>query len=252
MLGPVPVRDSGIPPSGNGASSFHLIWQTPYPTVTAVRATLEVTQPPRTPDLYFFALQATFTGPQGDRGGAHTGLQWNLRHPGSTAVNWGGYRTQSLGGDILPGTESELPSRPSDPNTRDYPWKPNRPYRLMIEPGYVPGWWLGTVTDLTTGQATPIRELDGGGRTLRAPMVWIEAFAPCDGPSVEVRWSDLAVAPETGRWEPVTSIVTNYQAYRAGGCTNTNISISTDGSDFVQATSTARTTEDKQLLTVTL
>ncbi len=162
-------RVSGMPPSGNGASSLHLIWETSTRNVEAVRATLEITRPPASPDLYFFALQATFTGAAGDEGGAHVGLQWNLRHPGSTAVNWGGYRSQHHGGTILPGTESRLPSRPSDPNTRDYPWKPHRPYRLAIEPGYVPGWWLGSVTDLITGEATPIRELDGGGRALRAP-----------------------------------------------------------------------------------
>lgn len=245
-FGPDPVRDSGMPPSGNGASSLHLIWQTDPTAITAVRATLEVTRPPSTPDLCFFALQATFTGPDGDRGGAHVGLQWNLRHPESTAVNWGGYRTQQEGGTLLSGTESALPSRPSDPNTRDYPWKPNRPYRLAIEPGFVPGWWLGSVTDLITGEATAIRELDGGGRHLRAPMVWTEAFAPCDGPPVEVRWSDLEVAPETDHWEPVDTVQVNYQTYAAGGCTNTNIDSS--GSHFTQRTGTPRISASGQLL----
>ncbi|MCP3975910.1 MAG: hypothetical protein GY720_15625 [bacterium] len=245
-LGPLPIRESGLPPSGNGASSFHLIWQVPHATVIAVRATLEVTQPPRTSDLYFFALQATFTGTGGDQGGAHVGLQWNRRHPGSTAANWGGYRSQQLGGTILSGTESNLPSRPSDPNTRDFPWEPHRAYRLAIEPGYVPGWWLGTVTDLATGESTSIRELDGGGRSLRAPMVWIESFAACDAPTVEARWSDLEVAPRPDQWERVHTIKTNYQSYGAGGCTNTNITA--DEHHIAQRTNSERTTDNGELL----
>jgi hypothetical protein len=237
-----------MPPSGNGASSLHLIWETKHQTHAAVRATLEIVEPPISPDLYFFALQATFTDSGKDRGGAHVGLQWNLRHPGSTAVNWGGYLSQHLGGSVLPGTDSELPSRPSDPNTRDYPWKPHRPYRLTIEPGYVPGWWLGTVTDLISGETTPVRELEGGGRRLRAPMVWTEAFAPCEGPPVEVRWSNLETAREPGQWERVDTVRTNYQAYSAGGCTNTDLGVV--GAQFFQRTATERLTEHGRLITV--
>ena len=33
---------------------------------------------------------------------------------------------------ILDGTASSLPSTPSDPNTRDYPWREGVPYRLRI------------------------------------------------------------------------------------------------------------------------
>jgi hypothetical protein len=211
----------------------------PANTFTAVRATLDVTEPPRTQDLYFFALQATFRDRRADHGGGHVGLQWNRRHPGSTAVNWGGYQAQRLGGAVLAGTESTLPSRPNDPNTRDYAWKPRHGYQLTIARGSGPGWWRGTVTDLATDSTTVIRELDGGGTHLSAPLVWAEVFAPCDGPPVTVQWSGLQVADDSGQWHTVTAVTTNYQPWEAGGCTNTD-SRALD-QFFEQATNTVRT-----------
>lgn len=218
------------------------------PRITAARVTLEVTEPPRTSDLYFFALQATFSGAGADSGGAHVGLQWNQRHPGSTAVNWGGYHSQSSGGSVLSGTESQLPSRPDDPNTRDYEWLAHRPYRLTIEPGSEPGWWRGLLTDLSGGNTVTIRELDGGGSHLTSPMVWAEVFAPCDGPRVAVRWTDLEVAPKPGQWERVDTVDVNYQSYPAGGCTNTDARAVAGG--FVQTTNTPRVTEQDRTLSL--
>ena len=246
LPGPYPIRDRGRPPSGNGASSLHLIWQVPGRAFTAVRATLEVAEPPRTRDLYFFALQATFSDGAVDHGGGHVGLQWNNRHPGSTAVNWGGYQSQQRGGSVLAGTDSPLPSRPNDPNTRDYEWEPRRGYQLTIERGSGPGWWRGTVTDIASGKRTLIRELDGGGTHLSAPLVWAEVFAPCDGPSVAVRWSDLQVAHESGQWKAVDEVQVNYQPWEAGGCTNTD-SRARDR-HFEQTVNAERTTPGGQLI----
>src|SRR5207237_726844 len=123
------ARTRGFPPSGNGASSFHLGWRLPPGAVHLVSAsgTLEVLTPPVVDHLYFWALQVSFPG----AGAAHLGLQWNDRHPGFGAVNWGGYAAD---GSLLPGTESPLPSTPADPNTRDSPSKPRRPYRLRVPP----------------------------------------------------------------------------------------------------------------------
>ncbi|HKX72170.1 MAG TPA: hypothetical protein VJM75_13115 [Acidimicrobiales bacterium] len=43
-------------------------------------------------DLYFWALQASFIdSAERHCGGGHVGLQWRRHHPGSRAVNWGGY-----------------------------------------------------------------------------------------------------------------------------------------------------------------
>ena len=122
-LRPVPFfrrpRTHGFPPSGNGASSFHLGWRLPPGAghLVAASVTLEVLAPPAGDHLYFWALQVAFPG----AGAAHLGLQWNHRHPGFGAVNWGGYAAD---GSLLAGTESPLPSTPADPNTRDYPWQP--------------------------------------------------------------------------------------------------------------------------------
>lgn len=245
--GAAPVRQRGRPPSGNGASSMHLFWDA-VPAAAAVRATVEVTVPPRTTDLYFFALQASFAADGTATGGGHIGLQWNSRHPNNTAANWGGYGSQAHGGAVLDGTESALASLPDDPNTRDYSWLPNRKYRLTIEPGSSPGWWRGVVTDMTTDRIVPIRELNGGGDHLQSPMVWAEVFAACDGPSVTVEWSDLEYLTQPGGWLPVDAVTVNYQDYNAGGCTNTD-SVKVSGG-VAQTTNTTRSTPNRSRLTL--
>ncbi|NND03470.1 MAG: hypothetical protein HKN91_11845 [Acidimicrobiia bacterium] len=211
-----------------------------------MRATLEVVEPPRTNDLYFFALQASFVDQGAHVGGAHIGLQWNRRHPGYGAVNWGGYHSQSRGGAILDGTESPLPSQPNDPNTRDYPWQPNRAYRFEIAPGSSHGWWRGTITDLDSNEISIVRELHGGGSGLAAPVVWCEVFAPCDAPSVTVEWSDLAFLSTDDTWMPVESVSTNYQDFAAGGCTNSNSTW--EPGRWMQTTATERTTPTRTIL----
>ncbi len=82
---------TGRPTSSNGASSFHLFWEVGGGPWTAAEAVLEVVDPPTVPELHFWALQVSFTGGGRGGGGAHLGLQWFPIHPGSTAVNWGGY-----------------------------------------------------------------------------------------------------------------------------------------------------------------
>ena len=120
---------SGRPRSSNGASSLHLGWDVPQPVAddpwVAADAVLEVRSPPEVLALYFWALQASFTD-RGRHGGAgHLGLQWYPAHPGSTAVNWGGYGPD---GRELDGSASTLPSATGNPNTRDYAWSPATPY----------------------------------------------------------------------------------------------------------------------------
>ena len=134
-------RTRGLPPSPNGASSFHLWWRLPPPgeALTEVAATLEVVVAPTVPRLYFWALQASFA----DGGAAHTGLQWQ---PTRRAVNWGGYGPD---GRILSGSASALASSVEDPNTRDCPWEPGRGYDFRIF--RAPSGWLSEVTDLRTG-----------------------------------------------------------------------------------------------------
>lgn len=230
-------RTTGLPPSPNGASSFHLTW-TPAPdeALVEVAAVLEVLVPPAVDRLYFWALQVGFRAGGADRGAAHVGLQWNARHAGGRAVNWGGY---APGGGLLGGTASELASTPDDPNTRDYPWRPGRPYRLRVSPSPGrPGHWQGEVTDLATGAASVVRHLDAGGDRLAGPVVWSEVFARCDDPSVSVRWSAFEGRTATGGRVAPRGLSVNYQAHRAGGCDNTTVVV--DGAGVVQTTNAVR------------
>lgn len=230
-------RESGFPASGNGASSFHCWWEG-ADTGEEVSVDLEVVVAPDVPHLYFWALQVSFREGGLRAGGAHLGLQWNSRHPGSTAANWGGY---SADGSLLSGSPSALPSAPGDPNTRDYPWTQGTVYRLTIAPGSRSGRWRGSVTDLSTGGESTVRELDGGGDRLTDPVVWAEVFARCDDPSTEVRWT----RPRLRHGSEVTvphGVRVTYQPERDGGCSNTDVR-SAEG--IVQVTATPRTTRDR-------
>jgi hypothetical protein len=210
-------RTTGRPPSANGASSFHLRWGglPPGAALVEVAVTLEVVTRPVAAQLYFWALQAGFAGPGGGRlGAAHLGLQWYPPHPGSTAVNWGGYAAT---GGILDGTESALPSATGNPNTRDLAWEPGRPYRLAIGPGARTGWWRGTVDGVA------VRELHGGGDRLVDPIMWAEVFARCDDPTVTVRWSELTARTAAGEVVEPDHVGVTYQATADGGCDNTTV-----------------------------
>lgn len=220
-------RVSGRPPSANGASSLHLMWDVPSDE-ELVEASVSLTVPalPSVSRLYFWALQVSFPG----GAGAHLGLQWGadpprrLRH-----VNWGGY---GASGAELVGGVSELPSSFANPNTRDFDWEPGQPYRLRISRAAC--GWAGWVDD------TIIRCLDAPGETLHSPMVWSEVFADCDHPPVSIRWSDLEVLTRSGQRVPVSAAFVRYQSRQDGGCDNT--SSDAEGNAFVQVTNTPRTT----------
>ncbi len=189
---------------------------------------LEVTRAPAVPKLYFWALQVSFVDQGRDLGAGHTGLQW---HPGAPAgaVNWGGYHA---GGGVLDGTGSDLP--PVDgPHTRHFPWSPGHPYRFRVwSPG--PGAWRSEVTDLSTGQATVIRDLLVPATGLDHPVVWAEVFADCDDPPTAARWTSLLAGAGPGQVFTATSVGLTYQAHADGGCANT-LSYA-EGSSFVQVT----------------
>ncbi|MDH4143641.1 MAG: hypothetical protein OEY23_00545 [Acidimicrobiia bacterium] len=247
------ARTTGLPPSANGASSFHLRWQLPGPFVAAA-ATLEVTRPPAVDRLYFWALQVSFVDAAGRPGGAaHVGLQWHPSHPGSTAVNWGGY---DAAGAILPGTDSPLPSALDNANTRDFPWVAGRRYRLVIARAAEPPppgsegrfAWQATVVDLVEARAVAVRALFASGDRLADAIVWSEVFARCDDPAVEVRWSDLEVTDEDGRARRPEAVTTSYQNHADGGCANTESTV--DGGVLVQRTATPRSTPADALLSL--
>ena len=228
------VRVTGRPPSGNGASSFHLHWMMPRSApLVGVQATFQVMTPPAVDHLYFWALQASFGDGRRSHGGAHLGLQWNRRHPGNTAVNWGGYHHS---GRVLDGSASALPSTPVDPNTRDYPWQSGVPYRFRIT--RVTDGWRGEIADFSTGRSVVVRDLYSPGSQLIDPMVWSEVFAACDDPQVLVRWSGFGALTVDGEVVRPQAARVNYQAYEAGGCSNTNVLF--DGDGVIQATNAER------------
>ena len=238
------ARTRGFPPSGNGASSFHLGWRVPPGAdhLASASVTLEVLTPPVVDHLYFWALQVAFPG----GGAAHLGLQWNHRHPGFGAVNWGGYAAD---GSLLAGTASPLPSTPDDPNTRDYPWQPGRPYKLGVHRTDEAAW-RGEVTDLAAGDATAVRDLGAAAPYLGDPMVWSEVFARCDDPPVTVRWSEFEVVTDGGDRFAPAALVVNYQSHVEGGCANTT-SVLDDRGGVLQITSTERTTPQGAALRLT-
>lgn len=218
-------RTRGRPPSANGASSFHLGWALPA-AATSVAVTLEVLEPPTVPALYFWALQADVGAGVTRAGGAHLGLQWHPQHPGSTAVNWGGY---GAGGGELHGSDSALRSATGNPNTRDLPWVSGRPYRLCIDLVQGAGLasppegfraWRGSVQDLTNGDMVVVRDLYMAGDRIVGATMWSEVFARCDDPSVTVRWSRPSAVVD-GVGVAVQRVSVNYQADHDGGCANT-------------------------------
>lgn len=227
---------SGPPTSSNGASSFHLNWEIGPQPLVEVSAVIEIAQAPTVPKLYFWALQASFMKGPVRIGGAHFGLQNHPSYPSNGAVNWGGYADR---GGELKGSTSQLPSTLNNINTRDYRWEPNRPYRYRIY--QTPGGrgWRGSITDLSTGTETVVRDLAVDADSLSSPVVWSEVFADCDQPSATVWWSDLQAVTELGTTVTAAEVRLNYQTYGDGGCGNTNTFV--DSGRFVQQTSTERT-----------
>ena len=206
-------RVAGYPVSQNRASSLHLFWELPAGTdaVTAASVELVVEAAPVVPDLYFWALQVSFVDGAGQRhGGGHLGLQWHQSHPGSRAVNWGGY---GRNGETLGGSASPLPSATGNPNTRDLWWEPGEPHTLKIGPA-AEGGWSGTVDGVR------VRRLAAGGDRLSALMVWSEVFARCDAPPVAARWSGFRAITAQGRVLTPVAVLVNYQSRVDGGCDN--------------------------------
>jgi hypothetical protein len=242
-------RERSVPPLTepvNGVTAFHLWWQgiDGGEPLVDVSATLSVLRQPTSDRLYFWALQASFLSADGAHGAAHIGLQWNPRHPGNRAVNWGGYADVSDVRSILDGTPSPLPSTPSDPNTRDYPWREGVPYRLRISPGL--SGWQGSITDLSTGETSVIRDLLASGDRLGGFVVWAEVFAACNHSQTVVQWSDFEAHTASSDVRAPASVRLTFPT--GGDCPNTDVVMSHTG--LLQITNTVRTARDAAVLPV--
>jgi hypothetical protein len=239
----------GVGPGGSAhATSAHLWFGGLGPGPwTEVSATFEVLEEPSIDRLYFWALQASFIDASGrSYGAAHTGLQYNPRHPSNRAVNWGGYGTAADVTSVLNGTRSDLPGIAGDENTRNFAWRTGVRYRFTIDRG--PRGWRSTVTDLDSGAATVIRELFADGDRLNGFVVWMEIFAPCDAPRTIVRWSDLEVADRSrGQVRRPTSVTTNFPD-QARDCVNNDSRL--DDIGLLQLTNDHRTSRTGQVLTL--
>ena len=192
---------------------MHLFWDVAVSRgvrVVEVRATLEVFEPPRAAELWFWALQVSF----GRRGGAHLGLQWHPAYPGSTAANFGGYQR---GGGELVGGPLHRPSALGNPNTCDYPWVAGQAYTLSIARAAdadAGAGWVGAID----GELLRVLDCDDDDEGLVEPMVWTECFARCDAPPATARWSDFTVRTDAGDVVPVRSAHASYQSLADGGC----------------------------------
>lgn len=242
-VGPTQSRLTGPPTSSNAASSFHLWLDVPSEPLVSASATIEIIQPPAVDRLFFWALQASFTKGSRTVGAGHFGLQNYSRHPNSGAVNWGGYYS---GGGELPGSTSLLGSGANNQNTRDYEWVPQRQYRYKIWQSPETGRrvWRASITDLSSGDETVVRDLHVDADGLASPVVWTESFAHCEEPGVAVRWSDIEVLTKRGQVIRPETGTTNYQTYANGGCSNTSFEVDSVG--VVQRTGTERRIPGRQ------
>ena len=176
---------------------------------------VEIGRPPAPGSLYFWALQVGFALDGRSAGAGHTGLQW---HPAAPlgAVNWGGY---DEAGRELDGTPSSLPEVDSA-NTLQWPWQPGRPYRVTVSRAGT-GRWRSQIADLADGREVTLRELAVDATELTSPVVWTEMFARCDDPPVTARWSQLRVLGADGVPVAPSALVSTYQSFADGGCSNT-------------------------------
>lgn len=236
------VRESGRPPSANGASSMHAHWLELPPRIVSCSVDITVTTRPTSDDLHFWALQASFVDGGRRFGAGHFGLQHYPQHPGSCAVNWGGYHSDA--GGELSGTTSPLPSAANNVNTRDCMWSEGVRYRYDITQSA--NGWTGTLTDTSTGEPTTVRELFAPSSHLGNIVMWSEVFARCEGPSSTVRWQNATVTTDGGTAHPITAFSLTYQAHHEGGCSNT--STTTDRDSIVQTTATTRVHEHGAVL----
>ncbi len=208
---------------------MHLYWNFApgTPPLQEVSAVLEILEPPVVQPTYFWALQASFTdAADRDFGAGHLGLQWYSPHPGAGAVNWGGYPpAHSDWQVVLEGSPSLIPSTTNDPNTRDFAWQPQTPYLLRIFRSPDRGW-RGSITDLSTGVETVVRDLWSEGTELRNIIVWTEWFCDCKDPRVSVRWSAFHGIDVNGTLHAPVSLLTNHPD---DNCRNTAHEIEQDG-----------------------
>ncbi len=217
----------------------------PADPIVEATVVLEVVEPPRIDALYFWALQATFRAGRAHMGGAHLGLQWHPRYPGGTAANWGGYHGRDTGqSGELPGSPLTLPSALDNPNTCNFDWRAGIEYRLRIVRTGA-SEWAGTI-EARGSVATTLRHLHCEAEHLTDLAVWTEAFADCDAPPAEVRWTEPVAITRSGAELRAVTARVNYQSIPDGGCSTSDSSY--DGIGILQRTGVPRRTPQGTIL----
>ena len=239
----VPSVCPGTGEPGKGVSSFHLWWQdAPPEPVVAVEVTLEVVEAPVVDRLYFWALQATFNDATTDHGGAHLGLQWNPRYPGSRAANWGGYANvgqwgvDPRGHSVAAPEHAERPEHPRLPVAagRAVPLAHLAVRRRMARRDHRHDDRAHAARARPSHRRRPTDVADdvvGGLRPLRSPER--------DGALVEPEWTTAS-----GRVVSPTRVRVTFPS--GGDCPNTDVG--TDGIGVFQRTNTPRTHRDGDVL----
>lgn len=193
------------------ANSTHLYFDTYYPTTfNEFSFILRVIQKPLS-DLVFFAGQVTMRQADGsNRGGVHFGLQTaqNLTSTQKTAVNWGGY--DDITASTFRGSISSLTPNPNGGTPSPlFDWFADRDYLLRIFKSPKQNWvaaeldsggdqaageiaWRFTITDLSTGTTTFVRDLlipnCHTTAAMYSPAVWSEDFNDTTPPTATVPW----------------------------------------------------------------
>lgn len=242
LLSPrISERVAGAPTSGSGASAFYLWWDLPYgERLNEISVTLDVQRRPEVDRLVTFAVQAAFVKPSG--GSCHFGLQHQPEVDGRNAVLWNGYDAK---GSLLEVRGDQQSSPANEDGSRAFEWSQGTPYRFTVErgeeeeDGRYP--WKGSITDLNSGESHIVCEILNSSPHLRAPVMYVESYSPCDGPGFEARWSNAVAVSTDGGVRTVQSMRVDYQPHAAGGCTNTNSTV--EQGAFVQRVGQMRSTK---------
>ena len=175
--------------------------------IVAASARLIVEAAPPVDELYFWALQASFTDGSGRRARRRPPGPAVARRRTRAPAPPTGAATRPAAA-ILPGSESALPSahrqrqHPRPGGSRACP-------TALDDRAGAPAAGLGRARSTAPSCA----RLAAGGDRLDGLMVWSEVFARCDDPPVAVRWSGFA-ATVADRRGPLARrpCAVNYQA----------------------------------------
>ena len=216
-------RVTGFPTSSNRASSFHLRWLglPPDDRVVEASATLEIVEPPAVPQLYFWALQASFVDGTPIVRCRPSRPAMALSSPRWHCGQLGRVRRRPAASSTGRCRSCRAPPATRTPGTSAGSRAARTACRSV--PARGTGDWRGSV------DGHVVRELHGGGTGLADMMVWSEVFARCDdrsGRGAMERLHGQDAQPARSRPD---RLAVSYQSKLDGGCDNTTVVVDGDG-----------------------